>query len=82
MGWGCSWKPEAESSSPSEDLSGLRGLPKIQTLWTRVFMLSGQVRVRGTKVLFRGQLEAWEAKQAGMWQGHIWQSRVIYEWGG
>lgn len=45
-------------------------------------MLSGQVRVRGTKVLFRGQLEAWEAKQTGMWQGPIWQHRVIYEWGG
>lgn len=48
---------------------------------SRVFMLSGQVRVRGTKVLFRGQLEAWEAKQAGMWQGPVWQRRVIYEWG-
>lgn len=44
-------------------------------------MLSGQVRVRGTKVLVRGQLEAWEAKQAGMWQGPIWQRRAIYEWG-
>ena len=72
-----SWKPEAGFSRATTVFSSLRGLQRTWTLIDAcIFMLCEHVkpggegwgaRVLSAKKLFKGQLEVWESKQAGMW---------------